>query len=126
MGAYMVPPTASLDQAHARDRSLAEALMARILKDRRAGHPALAHLKVVLAEKHDLEHRATLAAVAFETAARLRLGEVAGAMAQQGKRHPEVAPFLIDRTPTQWESSSRAAWSPPPPMRSGRAGSTCP
>jgi hypothetical protein len=107
MGAFMVPPAASLDRAHACDRDLGAGLMERLLKAGRGGHPAIAHLKVVLADKKDHDHLLHLAAVAFETAARLQLGQVAGAMAKDGRRHETAAPFLVDRTPTAWESSSR-------------------
>jgi hypothetical protein len=107
MGAHPVPDPACLDQAHARDRGLAEAMMERLLAEGRGGHPAIAHLGVVLADKVDHAHFVSLAAVAFETAVRVHHGNIAGAMAKQGKRHESIAAYLVDRTPTDWESRSR-------------------
>ena len=103
----MVSTNARLTLAHAQDRALGEAVMARLLEDGRSGHPAIAHLRVVLADKTDETHFINLAAIAFETAARLRLGEMGGALARDGKRDETLAAFLLERTPTAWESSSR-------------------
>ncbi|MFW5641546.1 MAG: hypothetical protein ACOCY0_02155 [Roseicyclus sp.] len=106
MGDFLFPLTARLGQAQAQDRDLAEAVIDRLRRDGRPGHPAFTHLERVLAEPESPDDQVHLAAVAFEAAARLRLGAVAGGLAAEGARHDAVAAFLVDRPPTAWEGRS--------------------
>jgi hypothetical protein len=107
MGVFAVPEIEGLDRAVARDRALAEGLMARLLADGRRGHPATRHLELFLSDGTEPVDHVHLAAVAFEAAARLRVGQIAGAMARRGRRHPALRDVLKDRRPTDWESASR-------------------
>lgn len=81
--------------------------MARLLADGRRGHPASGHLELFLSDGTEPRDHVHLAAVAFEAAARFRVGKIAGAMARRGRRHPALRAFLVDRRPTEWESASR-------------------
>lgn len=97
---------AGLAPAHARDRAAARALIDALGREGRAGHPAIPHLEEVLADQADAAAYLHIAAVAFEAAVRLRLGRIAGAAAAAGARPPEIAEFLVERSPTEWESGS--------------------
>lgn len=96
-----------LETADARDRALAENVLERLERDGRDGHPATAHLDLVRARGKSLSDHVHIAAVAFETGCRVRLGQIAGPAAMQGLRPDILAPFLVDRPPTRWECGSR-------------------